>query len=145
MDYPVEFMVLKSYDEAPTHIQMYNKSQIDDIVTVYIPPEMAPVVSLVSMDLILPTNSIASVNITTIVRDGQKPWLQIPASLLEITAGYHSYKLTFHDNVINTNVNRYLDYIIQDNKPDKSYYYMDKPVSDDGSQSYLGPNESQLD
>jgi hypothetical protein len=145
LDYQVDFLMIWPYAQAATHAQVLNKSQIADSIMINIPSDMAPTVDLTALNLVLPADDAVSLSIETIVRDGHKPWLQVPTSLLEITAGYHLYKFTFHDSVTNSVVGRYLAYMIQDDKPVRPYYYMDQPVVDDGSQESVGPSEPELD
>lgn len=52
-------------------------------------------------------------------------WLDIPTEHLNLSAGYHMYKIVFCDNITNIGCTLYFAYNIQDDNPDKPYDYMD--------------------
>lgn len=51
-------------------------------------------------------------------------WYLFDTDYLNLTVGYHQYRLTFQNTSTGDPCLLYFSYIIQDNDPDKPYYYM---------------------
>ncbi|MBO4542802.1 MAG: hypothetical protein J5725_06415 [Bacteroidales bacterium] len=68
-------------------------------------------------------------------RDEQKPWIDIDSTILDTTAGQHTYRMTFSKEGVNLKATCWFSYTIQDNNPEKPYIYMerDEDSGDSGS------------
>lgn len=58
--------------------------------------------------------------------DPGRIWYKFHTDKLNLTTGYHTYRLSFVNTYTNDNLLLYIAYVIQNNKPDKPYMYMDK-------------------
>lgn len=52
------------------------------------------------------------------------PWLDIDVSALNLDIGHHNYQLKYFNHEFGTYVILYFTYIIQNDNPDRPYYYM---------------------
>lgn len=58
-------------------------------------------------------------------------WLRIYSQVLNMTEGYHKYRIDFVDTVTNSSFYLYFAYIIQNDNPEKPYVYMNNPKPDE--------------
>ncbi len=61
-----------------------------------------------------------------VTRDENRPWIDIQSSILDVTAGQHTYRMTFNRLGEKLSATCWFSYIIQDNNPEKPYIYMDR-------------------
>lgn len=52
-------------------------------------------------------------------------WYKFKSELLNMETGYHQYRMSFRNNFTGDTCLLYFAYIIQNNNPDKPYYYME--------------------
>lgn len=58
-----------------------------------------------------------------------RPWIDVKSSDLNLSTGYHKYRLSFIDIVTNDTIYLYFAYQVQNDEPDMPYMYMER--SDD--------------
>ena len=58
--------------------------------------------------------------------DPGRIWYRFRSHQLNLTTGYHTYRLSFVNTITNDTALLYIAYVIQNNDPDKPYIYMDK-------------------
>lgn len=57
-------------------------------------------------------------------REGNRPWIRISFESLNIDPGFHRYLLKFINTASGIEFLKWVQYIIQDDNPDKPYVYM---------------------
>ena len=67
-------------------------------------------------------------------REEHKPWVDIDSTILDLTVGQHTYRMTFAKPDCKLKATCWFSYIIQDNNPEKPYIYM-KRDEDSGDSS----------
>lgn len=110
--------------EIPLHTILYNKADFSDIVCVKLPPELPRDMVLTEIYNLDSQEDLDFADQTT--RDENKPWIDISSSILDVTAGQHTYRMTFTKNDCKLKAACWFSYIIQDNHPEKPYIYMDR-------------------
>ena len=60
----------------------------------------------------------------TYVREGYYPWVHILKSGLNLEIGYHIYRITLVNTISDDLFSLYFAYTIQNDDPEKPYYYM---------------------
>lgn len=63
---------------------------------------------------------------SSVYRDNMRPWLRVPVDVLNKDIGQHTYKLHFVNIHTSLELDLYIQYIIQDDNPDKPYIYMNR-------------------
>ena len=119
--------------DLPLHTVIYNAKDFSEIVCVKMPPQMPRDMQLVE---IYNLNSSEDLDFTDFVtRDENRPWIDIQSSILDTTAGQHTYRMTFAKEEIKLTATCWFSYIIQDNNPEKPYIYMkrDEDSGESGS------------
>lgn len=58
--------------------------------------------------------------------DPSRIWYRFHSEKLNLNTGYHMYRLSFVNVFHNETCTLYISYVIQNNKPEKPYNYMDK-------------------
>lgn len=122
--------------QLPLNTVIYNAKDVSEIICVKLPPEMPR-----GMDLseIYNLNASEEVDyIDQVTRDEHKPWIDISSSILDITAGQHTYRMTFQGSGFRLKATCWFSYIIQDNNPDKPYIYMNRDDDSGDSGSSAG-------
>lgn len=58
--------------------------------------------------------------------DPGRVWYKFKSAMLNKDGGYHTYRLSFVNTTTNDTCLLYMSYVVQTNKPNKPYLYMDK-------------------
>ena len=101
----------------PSYTKVYNSKDFSDVVCVKLPPEMPR-----DMELSEIYNLTASEEIDytdQVTRDEHRPWIDISSSILDLTPGQHTYRMTFSKTDCRLNATCWFAYIIQENNPEK--------------------------
>lgn len=118
--------------KLPLHTRIYNSMDFSEIVCVKLPPQMPRDMVLIG---IYNLNASEELDFNDqVTRDEYKPWIDINSSILDLTPGQHTYRLTFRKEECKLNATCWFSYIIQENNPEKPYIYM-KRDEDSGSSS----------
>ena len=134
MKYPENNLEACFYNQLPTYTPVFNLSTIEHFMWVHLPSIcIERCGTLFEISEIVDGKSV-EVNIySTITREGNKPWLRLLSSSLNLSTGQHIYKLSFIDKHTDDVFSLYISYIIQNDNPDKPYIYMnrdDNTISD---------------
>ena len=119
--------------DLPLHTVIYNSKDFSEVVCVKLPPQMPRDMQLIE---IYNLNSSEDLDFTDFVtRDENRPWIDIQSSILDTTAGQHTYRMTFAKEDVKLTATCWFSYIIQDNNPEKPYIYMkrDEDSGESGS------------
>jgi hypothetical protein len=108
----------------PLYTKIYNKADFSEIVCVKLPEKMPRDFELAEIYNLESQEDLDFADQTT--RDEHKPWIDISSSILDTTAGQHTYRMTFQNLGCKLKANCWFSYIIQDNHPEKPYIYMDR-------------------
>lgn len=122
--------------DLPLNTRIYNSKDFDEIVCIKLPPELPRDMSLAE---IYNLNASEDVDFAdNVTRDEHKPWIDIDSSILDLTAGQHTYRLTFKKVDWKLTATCWFSYIIQDNNPEKPYIYMDRGENSEEPSSSAG-------
>ena len=125
--------------DLPLHTVIYNAKDFSETVCVKLPPQMPRDMQLTE---IYNLNSSEDLDFTDFVtRDENRPWIDIQSSILDTTAGQHTYRMTFAKEGVKLTATCWFSYIIQDNDPEKPYLYM-KRDEDSGESGDSGSSEN---
>ena len=124
--------------DIPLHTVIYNAKDFSDIVCVKLPPEMPRDMVLTEIYNLDSQEDLDFEDQVT--RDENRPWIDISSSILDITAGQHTYRMTFQKPECKLKATCWFSYIIQDNHPEMPYIYMkrEEDSGDSGSSSSEG-------
>jgi len=102
---------------------MFNTASIQDLLIVSLPKLFTDVTikTVAEIGSGIKESDISEYCVTSKGRH----WLDIPSEKLNLTAGYHIYKIVFADNITSIGCTLYFAYNIQDDNPEKPYDYMD--------------------
>lgn len=117
----------------PLNTKIYNSKDFSEVVCVKLPPQM-----LRDMDLIEIYNLNASEDVDfadQVTRDEHRPWIDISSSILDLTPGQHTYRMTFQKSECKLKATCWFCYIIQENNPEKPYIYMNRSEDSEDSGS----------
>ena len=119
--------------DLPLYTVMYNKADFSEIVCVKLPPTLPRDMQLTEIYNLDASESLDYDDYVT--RDENRPWIDIQSSILDVTAGQHTYRMTFAKLGCKLTATCWFSYIIQDNNPEKPYIYMkrDEDSGDSGS------------
>lgn len=122
--------------DLPLNTRIYNSKDFDEIVCIKLPPELPRDMSLAE---IYNLNASEDVDFADkVTRDEHKPWIDIDSSILDLTAGQHTYRLTFKKVDWKLTATCWFSYIIQDNNPEKPYIYMNRGENSEEPSSSAG-------
>lgn len=110
--------------DLPLHTVIYNAKDFSDIVCVKLPPQMPRDMQLTEIYNLDASESLDYDDYVT--RDENRPWIDIQSSILDVTAGQHTYRMTFAKLDCKLTATCWFSYIIQDNHPEKPYIYMER-------------------
>ena len=108
--------------DLPLYTVMYNKADFSEIVCVKLPPQMPRDMQLIEIYNLNSSEDLDFADFVT--RDENRPWIDIQSSILDTTAGQHTYRMTFAKEDVKLTATCWFSYIIQDNEPEKPYIYM---------------------
>ena len=122
--------------DLPLNTKIYNSKDFSEIVCVKLPPQMPRDMELSE---IYNLNASEDVDFSDqVTRDENRPWIDISSSILDLTPGQHTYRMTFRKSDCKLAATCWFCYIIQDNNPDKPYIYMDREENKEESSSSEG-------
>jgi len=121
--------------EMPLNTKIYNSKDFSEIVCVKLPPQMPRDMDLTEIYNLNASEDVDFADKTT--RDEHRPWVDISSDILDLSAGQHTYRMTFQKPECKLKATCWFGYIIQDNNPEKPYIYMDRgdQKSEDSSSS----------
>lgn len=119
--------------DLPLHTKIYNSKDFDDIVCVKLPPQMPRDMDLTEIYNLNASEDLDFTDKTT--REEHKPWIDISSDILDLTAGQHTYRMTFQKPECKLKATCWFCYIIQDNNPEKPYIYMKRDEGEDSGSS----------
>ena len=119
--------------DLPLHTVMYNNKDFSDIVCVKLPSQMPRDMQLVEIYNLNSSEDLDFADFVT--RDENKPWIDIQTSILDVSAGQHTYRMTFAKEDVKLTATCWFSYIIQDNNPEKPYIYMKRDEDSSTSES----------
>ena len=121
--------------DLPLNTKIYNKEDFSEIVCVKLPDKFPRRMELAEIYNLDAQEELDIADQTT--RDEHRPWIDISSSILDLTVGQHTYRMTFYNIGGKLNATCWFSYIIQDNHPEKPYIYMDRDEngSDDSGSS----------
>lgn len=111
------------YSELGQHTPVINKDNLGYLLHVHIPHEIFPSYSLYEI-YDTETNTALDNVLKTAKYDSYHPWIDIQSNKLNTSSGYHKYRLGFVDKFNSSTTYLFIAYIIQDDDPEKPYYYM---------------------
>ena len=130
--YPVFMLEATTHDEASINNKLFSTSQIEHFLYVKIPAEVTKRFGLYQVSEIRDTAEVLS-DENLWEHDPNRVWYRFRSDKLNMTAGYHQYRLSFVNLFTNETCELFMSYTIQDNSPDKPYYYMEN-----ANRSYKG-------
>lgn len=123
MEYNVQKIIASRPADVVKNTIILNKDQLEDIMHVYISPEIARDFKMFEIHE-LTDSGLVELDIPENVKM-MRNWVDINMSALNQKSGQHSYRISLFNKSANTVVSLYFSYIIQDDNPDKPYVYMD--------------------
>lgn len=128
-------MILEAstYEDLPKHSKVFNKSQMEYHLWIYLNPEDVRGCYFVQAEEIGPNADNSTIYPDTFVREGQC-WIRVNFGYISKNPGKHTIKLSFVEKMTSTDFSLYVSFYVQDDNPDKPYVYMNK------EQEVLGPD-----
>lgn len=125
MSLPVVKLDACLYGELSSNAVVLNRNQVTDYIWVQLPEIITSNTMMYQMEEISP--DCKEVEFSNFVeRDHGRPWLKVTIRGLNLSPGYHAYKLLFIELSSHITYSIYIGYTIQDDNPDKPYLYMDR-------------------
>ena len=119
--------------EMPLHTKIYNSKDFSEVVCVKLPPQMPRDMDLTEIYNLNASEDVDFADKTT--RDEHRPWVDISSDILDLSAGQHTYRMTFQKPECKLKATCWFSYIIQDNNPEKPYIYMNRDEDKEDSDS----------
>lgn len=108
--------------DLPKYTEVFNLAEIPETICVKLPDSLPRDMELSGIfDL---TNNKEVEFEDYVIRNEFRPWLDIQNTILDMTPGQHTYRLTFTRLGIYVNAICWFSYIIQDDFVEKPYVYM---------------------
>lgn len=127
MDYPSFSILANTYDKLPVNVPIINLHTVAFYLWIGIPHEFNDDFSFVKLSKLISTTSSDEEDITEHAdRIRCKPWIRVPSSVMDLTAGQHIYEVEMVNKFTNDPLRLYFNYIIQDDDPPKPYNYMNE-------------------
>lgn len=122
VDIPVDYLQACKWENLNKSNPTWNRSAIDCYIYIQVPAEVLVNCALYQV-YELTSEGCKEAPEGAIVRD-VNCWLKGTSSLMNMTAGLHTYKLSFVDRITNVSFDLFINYTVQDDNPDKPYIYM---------------------
>ena len=103
--------------------KVFSIAQVEKILYIRVHPEIAKQFELDSVTEIKEKNKTLSKKACT--HDTSRIWYKFDPEYLNLKAGYHQYRMEFTNITTGDACQLYFAYTIQDNDPEKPYYYME--------------------
>lgn len=123
--YPVNFIECSTKRDISQNSKVFNVHELENGLILHIPEEFASDIYLYGLHELEPNDAEVFITDGLLVRHGLRPWLDVNKALLDVTIGYHVYRLDFIHKYTNDIINMYFAYYLQDSHPDKPYVYME--------------------
>lgn len=133
MKVPIFSLEASNLHELNMHRKVFNVSTIEYYLWIHLPGEVLKDCELFQLDDVSDGLKEVSSWYKFVEREDKKPWLKLVTKLLDLSIGQHTYKLSFVNTFTQDVVPVYISYIIQDDKPEKPYVYMNNCCSCEGS------------
>lgn len=124
--YPVNFLECCTKHDISNHSKLFNISELDNGLCIHIPEQFSSDIYLYGLHQLEPDDADVFITDGLVVRHGLRPWLDINRCLLNLSTGFHVYRLDFVHKHTNDIVNMYFSYYIQNSHCDKPYVYMEE-------------------
>ena len=111
------------YTELARSCTMFNRSVADDCVMIHIPEPIARYLSLESIKNMI-TDEYVDLDLDNCIRESFHPWYSIDSSKLDLTVGFHEYRMRFLSFRLQDIIDLFFKYQVYDDKLDKPYIYM---------------------
>ena len=128
MKYPTTKLEACFYTQLPTYTPVFNLSTIEYFTWIHLP--ISCIERCGSLFEVAEVNSSSDATAIDMTREGNKPWLKVRSSTLNLAPGQHIYKLSFVDVHTDDVFSLYISYIIQDDNPERPYIYMRRDDAD---------------
>lgn len=122
MNYPVLTLDACERADLPKHSKIWATDELQPRVNVYLTPDIVRGFSTYQIDEIT-DGSVAEIPAADSFKQDRN-WIDIDTSNLNISPGYHLYRLSLINTSTQDIIYLYFAYTIQDSNPDKSYVYM---------------------
>lgn len=123
MEYNVQKIVASRPEDVPKNTIIINKNQLEDVMHVYISPELARDFKMFEIHE-LTDFGLVEISLSDNVKMVRN-WVDIKMSALNVKSGQHSYRISLFNKCEKITLSVYFSYIVQDDNPDKPYVYMD--------------------
>ena len=120
---PENVLTCSTWDKLNSPI--LNKGNIQEFIWVYIPHEFSTGYVVTSIEH-KHKNEYEPLDLAYVERDHYYPWIKIIAEKLVQDVGQHIYRLILTHETTLESVTLYFSYTIQNDDPEKPYYYMGK-------------------
>ena len=122
------YFLLDCTDESrlPAVTKSFTKSAIDATAYLKLPSYVDGEFVLYQVEQLEP--DISDVDVLAYVKDCccSNSWLDISVYVLNLSQGYHKYRICFINKFTNETYSLFFAYIINDDHPDKDYIYMSR-------------------
>lgn len=125
MEYPAFRLDAVTYDKIATANKIFNGSEIEYWLHIHVPHTFARSYELYQIDEV--ADEIKPVCFKKLwEHDPGRAWYKFKSHMLNLTNGYHLYRLSFVNTHTDDTALLYMTYTIQTNQVDKPYIYMDR-------------------
>lgn len=126
-----EFPVMKinacSRKDLPANTPVWNRDMIESKIHVFLDPYIVNDYSLYKLEE-LTDSGLEEIPLGDLAQQSRN-WLDINTDTLNVSAGQHSYRVTFFNMKDKSTISLYFSYILQDSNPDRPYVYMNQKTS----------------
>lgn len=126
LDIPVFAIEACQYKDLPSNSKVINKNTLDYYTWIHLPPEFGREFTLFEMIQLQPESESVDDFFKYIERQPKRPWIRIITKILDLSVGYHLYRLCFIHDVTNDVASIYFNYTIQNDNTCRPYIYMDR-------------------
>lgn len=113
------------YDSLQYNCSILNLSAVDDSVVIHVPERIAKYLILESIKDISADKYI-DLESEYCIRESFHPWYTLDSSLLDLTVGFHQYRMNFISSRLQDTISLYFEYQIYTDKLEKPYIYMER-------------------
>ena len=125
MNYPSFSIHAVLHKDMASASKVFNEEEIEYFLFIRIPDDLAEVYELYQVDEIRDkAEFVCHKDIWE--HDPGRVWYRFKAKMLNMRTGYHVYRLSMVNTVTNDTCQLYISYVVQSNKPEKPYMYMDE-------------------
>ena len=136
-EYPAFRLDAVPYGFSALASKVFNLAQVEGILYVRIHPEIARQFKLSEVSEV--AVKIKTISSKACTHDTSRIWYKFNPKYLNLDPGYHQYRMIFTNTATGDTCQLYFAYTIQDNNPDKPYYYMEE------ARKYLDSEDTETD